>query len=229
MARHGVPIVSVHPPLRPFPGWPRAMTERVQRTAAAARRLNASVYVVHPAMYTSKTSPRAARFAEALRLGREAAGNGVGGSGGASIALENNQYLGRRRRWVLDDLEVLTHFARDHGCGITLDTCHIGANGEDLLASYQVVRPLLRNIHLSDMRWRNGEPQTHLLPGEGELPLARFLAALADDHYDGLVTLEIHPLRVGLFSREHAERRLGQALNFVRAAIGQTAPPLTGI
>lgn len=141
------------------------------------------------------------------------------------IGLESSQYNKRTRRYYLDDLANLTSFAQAQGCGVTLDTCHAGANGQDILACYEIVRPALVNVHLSDVVWRNGKPRTHRLPGEGELPLRAFLAALARDGYDGLITLEIHPREVGLLNRARAARRLRQAAEFVRTAIASPARP----
>jgi sugar phosphate isomerase/epimerase len=215
--RSAMPVLSVHPPLRPLPGWPRTMSERMCRVVEAARQVGAAVCVVHPGLYASPNSPRAQHFAAALAHGQECA------AGAVQIAIENNQVTGRQHRWVLDDLPNLERFAEDGGFGITLDTCHLGANRQSLLAAYELVRPRLRNIHLSDMRWQDGRPQTHLLPGEGILPLEELLARLASDNYDGLVTLELHPLEVGLFDRQRAERRVAQAVAYVRNAIGTQA------
>lgn len=218
IARAGVPVLSVHPPLRPLPGWPRPMIERIPRTAAVARQLSAAVCVVHTEVYSDPGGPRAARYARALRLARDQAGSTT------AIAIETNQYFGRWRRFVLDDLRTLVDFAQDHDCGVTLDTCHAGANGEDLLECHEIARPVLRNVHLSDLRWQDGAPQTHVLPGEGTLPLAPFLGALTRDGYDGLVTIELHPRQVGLFNRRRIAGRLRTALDFVRAATERAAP-----
>lgn len=213
--RHGVRVLSVHPPFVTWPGWPRAVEERIPRVAAVAHRLGASVAVCHTYPFSRLTAPRASRFAVALQCAVAAAGE-------TALAIESNQYGTRHIRFPLDDLATLTTYAREHGCGITLDTCHVGANREDLLACYEIVRPVLLNVHLSDVRWVEGQPQTHAMPGEGTLPLREFLAMLARDGYDGLVTLELHPREVGLFNRTRAEERLRQALDFCREAVALT-------
>ena len=210
-----VPILSIHPPFFPLPGWPRASIERIPRATEAARQLGASVCVIHTVFLYGERGPRADRYSAGLRLGLEA------GAGQVAIGIESNQYFGRTRRYLLDDLAALARFAAERGCGITFDTCHAGANGEDLLACYEIVRPYLVNVHLSDVRWQNGKPHTHILPGEGVLPLHALLGAMAADGYDGLVTMEIHPTEMGLFGRPRHVRRLRQALDFVRAAIAQ--------
>ncbi len=223
IAASGVPVLSIHPPFLPFPGWPRSAQRAVPRAVAAALTIGAETCVIHTRFLTGEQSPRAQAYTAALRAGVAT------GVGKVAVAVESNQYRRyatkrNRRRYLLDDLATLVAFAQARDCAITLDTCHAGANGEDLLACYEIVRPALRNIHLSDAAWRNGEVVTHGMPGEGELALAPFLAALARDGYDGLVTLELAPREVGWWNTAQAERRLGQALAYVRQAVAQGAP-----
>jgi sugar phosphate isomerase/epimerase len=212
-----IPVLSVHPPFFPLPGWPRRAPQRIARVAEVSRRLGAELFVVHAPSIISLESARAKRYTLALRLGRELAGERIG------IALENTQYGTRGKYFRFDDPRALADYALAQGCGLTLDTCHAGANGEDLLACYAIMRPALRNVHLSDVAWRDGEPVTHRLPGTGTLPLRAFLGTLARDGYDGLVTLEIHPKQLGLIGRRRHADLLGQALAFVREAIAQPA------
>jgi sugar phosphate isomerase/epimerase len=198
-----------------LPGWPQRSAREAEQLGVLARRLGAELFVMHVPLLRSLDAPRAQCYADALARGRQAGGSRV------SLAVENLQHNKRHRRFPADDLATLVGFCQAQGCGITFDTCHAGANGEDLLASYTIVRPALRNVHLSDVAWRRGRAQTHLLPGEGELPLGELLATLTRDGYDGLVTVEIRPERAGPLGLAHAERRLGKALEFVRR---HTAP-----
>jgi len=219
-----VPVLSVHPPFSlfatlPFIPWPRRIVRSFPRVTALAHRLKAELVVSHTIFLYSERSPRAARYLEALRSGREV-GDGI------PVAIESNQFNKRKRLYLLDDLARLVGFAQAHGYGVTFDTCHAGANREDLLEDYALVRPVLTNVHLSDVVWRGEQPHTHLVPGEGALPLRSFLGALAADGYDGLVTMEIHPWYVSQLSTAQAERKLRQAVDFVREAI--TTPATTG-
>jgi sugar phosphate isomerase/epimerase len=219
----GLSVLSVHPPFSkfarlPFVPWPRRVRQALPRVTALASALGARLAVTHPMFFLTPSSGRADRYREALRLGRQA-GRGI------ELAIENNQYNKRHRHYLLDDFELLVRFAEQQGCGITFDTCHTGANGEDLLAAYELARPLIRNIHLSDVRWdAQGKPRTHLPPGEGALPLATLLGKLAADRYDGLVTLELHPLYVNQFNTRLAARQLAQSAAYVREAISRGAP-----
>jgi sugar phosphate isomerase/epimerase len=217
VAACGMPVLSVHPPFYPLPGWPRRFTQSIPQLAGITRALGGELCVVHAPFLANAETPRAQRYTAGLRQGLAAGGERV------QIALESSQYNERDRRYLLDDLRALVDFAQERNCGVTFDTCHAGANGEDLLDCYDIVRPALRNVHLSDVIWRDGKPKTHRLPGEGALPLAQFLAVLARDGYDGLITLEIHPGEAGFLSRSYSAQRLKKALDFVRGAIAQPA------
>jgi len=227
IGRYATPVLSIHPPFHmlttlPVTNWPRQGGWAWPRTTALGRELGATLAVTHTVFLAGPHVPRMARYQAALRMGREA-------GGGLILTIESNQYNWRGKRFLLDDLQRLVDFAQEQDCGVTLDTCHAGANGEDLLECYEIVRPALRNIHLSDVVWREDQPRTHVLPGEGELPLRAFLAQLSADGYDGLITLEIRPRYVGLINTARAERRMGQALAFVRAAIVSQATPASEV
>jgi sugar phosphate isomerase/epimerase len=215
------PVLSIHPPFRllttlPLTNWPRQGGWAWPRTTALGRELGATLAVTHTVFLAGPHVPRMARYQTALRMGRAA-------GGGLILTIESNQYNRRRKRYLLDDVRRLVDFAQEQDCGVTLDTCHAGANGEDLLECYEIVRPALRNVHLSDVVWRGVHPRTHVLPGEGDLPLRQFLARMAADGYEGLITLEVHPRYVGLVNTARVERKMGQALAFVRAAIANEA------
>jgi sugar phosphate isomerase/epimerase len=215
---HPVPVLSVHPPFRGLPGWPRQLSLSIPYLVEVTEALGVTSCVLHVPVFYSRASLRAERFI----LGLQEAQRVTGGT--LRIGLENNQYYQRKQRYLLDDLRELVDFAQDCGCGVTFDTCHAGASGEDILACYDIVRPVLYNVHLNDVEFRNGIPHTHILPGQGQLPLDRFLGLLAGDGYDGLITLEMYPSRVGLLGRGRHLEQLRKAIAYVRAALAQPIP-----
>ncbi|HZC08083.1 MAG TPA: sugar phosphate isomerase/epimerase [Ktedonobacterales bacterium] len=213
--RVGVPVLSVHPPFFPLPGWPRWSTHRIPQMMSLARDLGAELGVTHTINFYDPNSARNAHFSQAIRMGMDA------GAGDVALTIENSQYNRRKRMAYLDHLQRLVNYARTRGCGVTFDTCHAGACHEDLLRDYALVRPLLRNVHLNDLVWRDGKPHTHRIPGDGVLDLRPLLERLARDDYAGLVTVELHPREVGLLRRANAERALSQSLDFMRSATAQ--------
>ncbi len=216
--RVGLPVLSVHPPFIALPGWPRWSTQRIPRMMALARELGAELGVTHTMHFYDPDSARNAHFSQAIRMGIAA------GGGQVALTIENNQYNRRRRLAYLDHLQRLVNYAQTRGCGITFDTCHAGASRENLLLDYELVQPLLRNVHLNDLIWRDGQPRTHRVPGDGALPLRELMERLARDEYAGLVTVELHPREVGLLGRAGAERALGRSIEMMRSAIAQAAP-----
>ncbi|HEY7849393.1 MAG TPA: sugar phosphate isomerase/epimerase [Ktedonobacterales bacterium] len=216
--RVGLPVFSVHPPFAALPGWPRWPSQRLPRLMALARELGAELGVTHTMIFRDPDSARNAHFSQAIRMGLEA------GGGQVALTIENSQYNHRLRRMAyLDHLQRLVNYAQTRGCGVTFDTCHAGACHEDILRDYDLVRPLLRNVHFNDLVWRDGQPHTHIIPGEGALPLRQLLERLTRDEYAGLLTVELHPREVGLLGRAGAERALGRSLDFMRATIAQAS------
>lgn len=213
--RVGLPALSVHPPFTPLPGWPRYNIYSVPQTMALARDLGAEVGVIHAISFYRPDATRNAYFSEALRRGRAAGGNV------AALTIESSQYNPQAPLGYLDHIRRLVNYARTRGCGLTFDTCHAGACHEDILLDYELVRPLLRNVHLNDLVWRGDRARTHLAPGDGELPLRELMRRLARNGYDGLVTVELHPREVALAGRGATERTLARALAFMRAAIAE--------
>jgi sugar phosphate isomerase/epimerase len=212
----GAPILTVHPPFVPLPGWPRGIVDRLDRLVDITLEVGAPVLVLHAPLLRHEESPRTYAYTRLIERAQVRAG------GKLRICLESLQYSQRpHQRYLLDDLATLVRFAQARGCGITFDTTHAGANGEDLLADYEIARPALGNIHLSDSIWRDGQMRTHVPPGEGALPLRAFLSALARDGYDGPLTLEVRPKYVGYFGRARQLRRMADSLAFVRGAVAE--------
>ncbi len=222
--RVGVPVLSVHPPFFALPGWPRWPIRRMPLVTGLARALGAEVAITHTLNFYDPNSPRNAHFSQAIRLAQMAS------EGRVELTIENSQFthrLARGRLAYLDRIQRLINYAQTRGCGLTFDTCHAGASDEDILALGEQMLPLLRNVHLNDMVWRDGRPYTHLAPGDGELPLRELLQRLAASEYDGLVTVELHPREIGWWgfgASRRAERALSRALAFMRAAISAPIP-----
>jgi sugar phosphate isomerase/epimerase len=203
--KHGVPIRALHPPL--YRGaWNLGPQATLVRVAKLARSMEVPVVVAHP--------PPPGRPLEHWSAGPlpEAREQGV------SVAVENmpkseiRGIFGLRRFWSCHLPEHLL------GLGdVTLDTSHLGASKVDLMRAYSVLIGQLRHVHLSDSDL-TGRDQ-HRLPGKGRLPLRPFLAALAENGYPGVVSLELKPWPLGAPDPETILERMRQALEFARRAL----------
>ncbi len=218
--RLGVKTLSLHPPLRKMPGWPISHTRNLTRTVAEARAFGCEVVVIHATDAWKEGNRRWREYAAAMQAALKAEGPPI------TIAVEISQMLERGPYQAMYDVDTVLRFVEDQGgqVGITLDTAHTGANGDDLLELYARVRPRLRNIHLSDWVMRGGKHLTHLAPGEGALPLSAFLRELARDGYAGLVTLEVSPIHLHAWSLRRGRARLAESLETVRASLRAAEP-----
>jgi sugar phosphate isomerase/epimerase len=209
----GVKPLSLHPPLLPIPGWPRRAPGSVLEAIALARRMGCELVVIHATDALAVGNARWRVYAQAFQAALAMPGPPI------TVAVEISQFTHRKQRHAMDDVETLLRFVEDQGeqVGITLDTAHTGANGDDLLALYGRLRGRVRNIHLSDWMIRGGKHRTHLVPGEGVLDLGGFLKTLARDAYTGLVTLEISPYHLRAWSLHQGRERLAESLAYIRA------------
>ena len=219
---NGLTLLSLHQPMVPFalptPGWPRQAARSIPKTIAAGRAFGCEVVVIHATTARSEGNPRWRAYAQAMRQALEQAGPPI------TVGVEISQHTKRAYREAMDDADAVLRFVEDQGeqVGITLDTAHTAANGDDLLALYEKLRSRLRNIHLSDWTIRDGKHRTHLVPGEGRAPLAEFLKMLARDQYAGLLTLEVSPYHLHGWSLRQSRERLAESLAYVRAYIQTT-------
>jgi sugar phosphate isomerase/epimerase len=226
--RHGLAVLSVHQTL--FGYGPLLPLERRARDAVAlALAVGAPRIVLHSPHVRAWAQPAGERWLETLaQLQKQAA------AAGACISIENVDWNPRLDKpVVLGEMHALAGFAARRGLGVTLDTCHAMRSHADLLESYKALGPQMVNVHLSD--WRDigaGERRlvqrslmaNHLLPGQGQAPLAALLRRLAADGYAGPVTLEVNPWALRPWSPAQCLGRLEQAVAYIRQA-GQGSAP----
>jgi sugar phosphate isomerase/epimerase len=90
-------------------------------------------------------------------------------------------------RWT----ELVTFIKQiDHPrLGANLDLGHARCAGEDPLEAIQALSQRIWNIHIEDIIETK---HYHLIPGEGDMPLASYLKKLQDIEYTGMVTVELY-------------------------------------
>jgi sugar phosphate isomerase/epimerase len=217
ITRSGLPALSYHPPLYPFPGWPRGQEESIMSVAQGARALGCEVAVVHAPKGYSLATPRAQCYVAGI-----GAGQAYAAQHRFVIGLETTQRPVAKPPMLFDDLDTFLEFADEHQLAVTLDTCHAAANGDDLLDLLPRLGSRLHNIHLSDCLRdaSRPKPRTHRMPGAGNtVDLAAFLGALSQTGYAGLITLEIAPAYLGWWPPSRLAGRLAEARAYVAAAL----------
>ena len=219
---YGLRILSIHQALLGL-GLSGSGPERMTDAVTLALALDCPCVVVHGTWAKSWSLPEAQAWMHALEVCRQR----LDGQG-TCLSIENHgHYTPSDDQGVLGRLADLVAFCRQGDLAITLDTCHAGTYAQGLLASYQAVRERLANVHLSDLaharpptgnrRWR-AVFHHHRMLGEGDLPLAPFLAQLRADGYPGPLSLEVSPWALGAWSLRRVRQRLAQAVDYVRRA-----------
>ncbi len=219
-AKHGVRLLSLHPPILSLPGWTRLATVTTL-LADWASALEIPLVTLHTPRLASLASEPGKRYQElAHGLGERLR------SGGAQLALENRaRYSRGSGAECLDKPADLLALAQNWQAGITFDTAHAGTMCPDILAAHAILAPAVVNVHFSDLALAGKWPMTvwmetvllhHQVPGSGTLPLRQLMDRLRSDQYTGLVTLELSPLASGLLNPWETRRTLCRCVNFVR-------------
>lgn len=220
-ARYGLAIGSIHGPILPLPGWGDGPTNVPRLVDYASAMEPIPLVVLHvPRARDMDRDAAALRYRAALAEWRERLDERP-----VPIALETpGLFHPEERQFTLFDLDALASFAESEGIQVVLDTVHVGSLSYDLMEAYRRLRPLLANVHLSDMRHLprildiaalHSYIKHHQLPGSGWLPLCRFVRALTQDGYHGLLTLELSPVAVRAWSFRRARGALQACISFV--------------
>ncbi len=205
-AHFGVPVLAVHAPtlLLTQRVWGSAAWPKIELAAAMAARVGAGVVVVHPPFRWQREY--AAGFAEGLAR--------VGEQHQVVVAVEN-MYPWRARSREFEAYTPGWDTCGPQGAAfpdVTLDVSHASVAGQDCLELAELLGQRLSHLHLTD--GTGLAKDEHLLPGEGDQPVAALLAHLAERGFDGAVVVEVATRR----DRSPGEREanLASALAFAR-------------
>jgi len=220
MERYDLPILSVHAPFRPkrLAAWPRPQSESIAATAEIARAVGAEVLIVHLPYLGERAYAHWLRHD--LRAWQQAYPNPV-------IAVENMPLKWIRwlpiaplDLWRMNRLEEWGSFPH-----LNLDTTHLATKGLDPLIVYERLREQVVHVHLSNARrpprppcrgGMGGRVREHLRLEDGFLSLDALISRLAQDGYEGIATVELHPEALEAEDEEKVRLHLGQQMAFCR-------------
>lgn len=218
------PVRVVHAPFRNWSAWGGHMDAwRAAVGLAAGLRCEANAQAVHVTLHppagTLRDAIQTRWFARAVDLPRL-----LGAPAGVSLSLENLPWaaggiFGR------DNLLALLDQCREKDLGLTLDVCHLGVSGREVLEDLERIPDgLTRHVHFSDA---SGFAE-HLPPGAGELPLGPFLARLGARGYLGTVSLELDPAHLPEDEAGQVRSLTGLRQAMERALAGDPPPSWAG-
>lgn len=197
-ARTRLPILAVHSPFRPVPGWEKdSIAALITRSIALAEALAAPVVIHHlPTVvdvaildYWGKRAilPMGHKLQTAYRDWLVQGYADLQTATSVSLCIEN---LPAMTLWgkpvnygVWNTVEAITRFPQ-----ICMDTTHLATFGLDPMRVYRRWRHHIRHVHLS-----NYDGRQHRRPETGHLRLDRLVGMLAAEGYDGAISLELHP------------------------------------
>lgn len=216
--KYDLPVYGLHPPM--FSG-PQGLNlqELLPRMVHLGREMGCRMLVIHAPKVRSLEGGGLRDMEAILQACRE----------DPLLTLENIALFREEDRgYLLGDLHKLRDFAEKHDLHLTLDTAHAGTFGYDLIEAYEILKPRLVNVHLSDLRrekpiggWSYLQTffQHHQMPGDGYLPLDELLRRLKEDGYGGPVVLEVSPFALQAWWPGKARRNLKRSLAFIREAL----------
>lgn len=208
---HSVPVLSIHSPclLITQRVWGTDPWEKLERSAEAARRLDANIVVVHPPFRWQRDYARG--FVEGVRRLNETTG--------VTFCVENmypwrtpyGELMAYLPGWDPTDWDY---------ADLTLDVSHASTSNQQSLALAQAWGgERLRHVHLTD---GNGSVKDeHLVPGRGDQHAGLLLNYLAEQRFDGHIVVEINSRKND--TRASREADLAESLAFTRLHLAAPA------
>jgi sugar phosphate isomerase/epimerase len=209
---HGVPVLAIHAPclLITQRVWGTDPWAKLERSAEAARRLDADVVVVHPPFRWQREYAR--NFVEGIRRLTETTG---------IVFCVENMYPWRTPAGELKAYVPGWDPTELDYADLTLDLSHASTAGQQSLDLARSWGSRLRHVHLTD--GSGSAKDEHLVPGRGDQQAGRLLAHLAEQDFGGHVVLEINSRKNT--TRSSREEDLAESLAFTRKHLAVAAQP----
>jgi sugar phosphate isomerase/epimerase len=209
---HGVPVLAIHSPclLITQRVWGNDPWAKLERSAEAARRLDADIVVVHPPFRWQRDYARG--FVDGIRRLNETTG--------ITFCVEN-MYPWRTPGGELkaympgwDPTEMEYSY-------LTLDLSHASTANQRSLELARSWGSRLRHVHLTD--GSGSVKDEHMVPGRGDQQADLVLNHLAEQGFDGHVVLEVNSRKSE--TRSQREIDLAESLAFARLHLAAAVHP----
>jgi sugar phosphate isomerase/epimerase len=209
---HGIPVLAIHAPclLITQRVWGTDPWAKLERSAEAARRLDADVVVVHPPFRWQRDYART--FVEGIRRLNETTG---------VLFCVENMYPWRTPGGELKAYVPGWDPSELDYSHLTLDFSHASTANQQSLDLARSWGDRLRHVHLTD--GSGSVKDEHLVPGHGDQQAGLVLEHLAEQGFSGHVVLEINSRKSG--SRAQREEDLAESLAFARQHLAAGVHP----
>jgi sugar phosphate isomerase/epimerase len=209
---HGVPVLSVHSPclLITQRVWGTDNWVKLERSAEAARRLDAGVVVVHPPFRWQREYARG--FVAGIRRLSEQTGILFSVENMYPWRTPGGELKAYLPGWDPSDLDY---------DDLTLDFSHASTSNQQSLDLARAWGSRLRHVHLTD--GTGSIKDEHLVPGRGDQQASRVLQYLAEQDFSGHIVLEVNLRRSA--TRAQREADLAESLAFARLHLAAPVHP----
>jgi sugar phosphate isomerase/epimerase len=109
--------------------------------------------------------------------------------GNEPLCIENGAPVGSLNVLPIMDVKRIRDFCYEHDVFIAFDVSNCAASGGDIIETYDMIWPRVKSIHISDYGGHTG--RSHLMPGEGLLPLGTLLSHAKANGFSGKVIVEL--------------------------------------
>lgn len=214
--KYNLPILSIHAPVLLLTAfvWGRDPRVKLRKSAELARAVGAPTVVVHPPFRWQSTYAR-----DFLRIVRQ-----ISAEFEVEIAIENMfpWKVGGKNLKAYSPSSDPTNLDCD---AMTLDFSHAALSGRDSLELAVAMGERLRHVHLCDGSGSLDEGKVfdeHLLPGEGNEPVAAVLERLVALDWSGSVVAEVNTRKAK--NEQGRIELLTRTLQFAREHLHVEAP-----
>jgi hypothetical protein len=109
--------------------------------------------------------------------------------GGNVLSIENSAPSGSLKVPPVMGVKQVRDLAYELDVFINFDVANCAASGRDILQTYDMLAPRIKSVHISDHGGNTKE--SHLVPGNGMLPLGMLLSRMKANRYEGTFTMEL--------------------------------------
>jgi sugar phosphate isomerase/epimerase len=131
--------------------------------------------------------------------------------GGSALSIENGCPSGNLRVPPIMSVKQVRDLAYELDISINFDVANCAASGQDILQTYDMLAPRIKSVHISD---HGGNTKgSHLVPGNGLLPLGMLFSKMKSYKFNGTFSLELD-------QQEIASRDSGDLMVLYKELIG---------
>ena len=131
------------------------------------------------------------------------------------VSIENSAPSGTSVNKPIMGIKKIRDFTYEHDIYFNYDISNCAASGRDILETYDMIAPRVKNVHFSD--YGGDTAIDHRIPGSGILPLGRLLSKMREYRYNGNITIELHPYELHNYDESELISLYRELIGYIRS------------